>query len=56
MRTQWRIGMAGPIGLDYGVLFRLLDRMNLSPDGYDEIFSDVRAMESAALEAVRADD
>lgn len=56
MRTQWRIGMSGPVGLDYGVLFRILDRLNLSPDDYDEMFADVRVMESAALEAVREDD
>lgn len=56
MRTQWRVGMSGPVGLDYNVLFRVLDRLNLSYDDYDEMFADVRAMESAALCAVRAED
>lgn len=56
MRTQWRVGMSGLIGLDYNVLFRVLDRLALAPEDYDEMFADIRAMESAALEAVRADD
>ena len=56
MRTQWRVGMSGPIGLDYNVLFRMLDRLNLSSSDYEVMFSDVQAMEFSALEAVRAED
>ncbi|WP_229505000.1 DUF1799 domain-containing protein [Massilia mucilaginosa] len=54
MRTQWRIGMAGPTGLDYGVLFRKMDRMGLSPDEYDQLECDIQVMEVAALNCIFA--
>jgi len=47
--TQWRIGMGGPTGLDYNVLFHLLDRMRLTDTEYDQLFDDVRIIESEAL-------
>lgn len=49
IQTQWRTSSTGLIGLDYNVLFRKLDRMNLPPQQYDEIESDIRVMEFAAL-------
>jgi hypothetical protein len=52
MTTQWRVGMGGPTGLDYGVLFRLLDNERLSGDEWDQMFADVCVMEAAALEAM----
>lgn len=52
MQTQWRRDN-GPCGLDYNVLFRKMDRMNLSPDQYDELEGDIRVMEMAALDAIR---
>ncbi len=51
--TQWRIGMGGPTGLDYNVLFRILDNMGCSRDEWDQLFDDIRVMESAALESMR---
>lgn len=51
--TQWRIGMGGPTGLDYNVLFRVLDSKGLPKDDWDQSFDDIRIMESAALEAMR---
>jgi hypothetical protein len=51
--TQWRIGMGGPTGLDYNVLFRVLDSKGLSADDWELSFGDIRIMESAALEAMR---
>jgi len=50
MRTQWRIGMAGATGLDYGVLFHKMDRMGLSAERYEDLEEEIRIMESAALE------
>ena len=51
LSTQWRIsGMGTPTGVDYNVLFALLDRMNLAPDDWDNLFFDIRVLESAALE------
>jgi hypothetical protein len=53
MQTQWSVGMAGPVGLRYEVLFLLMDRMGLSGRDVDWMFSDVRVMELAALEEMR---
>lgn len=50
LRTQWRMGPAGPYGLDYNVLYRRMDRMGLSPVEYDRMEDDVRVMEGAALD------
>jgi len=52
MQTQWRVGMNGYTGLDYGVLFRFLDRMKLSDQEYDWLLDDVRHMEREALAAI----
>ena len=51
--TQWRAGMAGATGLDYNVVLSLIDRLGLGPDEADELFDDVRHLESAALEVMR---
>lgn len=53
---QWRAGMGGPYALDYGPLFVLMERMHLSDDQFDELFTDIRAMEAAAIEAMRSDE
>jgi hypothetical protein len=52
MTTQWRMSMGGPTGLDYNVLFRLLDNERLSGDDWDLMLTDVSVMEAAALEAM----
>lgn len=51
--TQWRVGMSGPTGLDYSVMFRMLDRLGLSADEYDDWESDLRLMEAEALDTMR---
>lgn len=43
------MGSAGPIGLDYNVLFALMHRMNLSEQEFDFLFNDMRVVESTAL-------
>lgn len=50
--TQWRIGFGGPTGLDYGPMFRLMDRMGLDQDEWDDLFEDMRVLEGAALDVV----
>lgn len=50
MVRRWNIGMAGPTGLDFNVLYRMMDRMNLTPDRYDELEIEITVLESAALE------
>ena len=54
LRRQWRIGMAGPTGLDHNVLLRRLDRMNLDPDEYDQLDVDIRLMEEEALSIIHS--
>lgn len=52
MSTQWRVGMAGPIGLDYNVLFRFLDRMHLDERDYDQMLHDISVLEQASLSEI----
>lgn len=52
MQTQWRVGMAGPTGLDYNVLFHKMDRMRLGDEDYESLEEGIRTMEFAALEAM----
>jgi len=49
MGTQWRIGMEGRTGLDYGALYPQLDRLTDTPEQYDDLFSDIRWLERSAL-------
>lgn len=51
--TQWRVGAAGAVGLDYNVLYRKLDRLNLSVAEYDALEDDVRVMEEEALNTMQ---
>ncbi|MFK3741444.1 DUF1799 domain-containing protein [Massilia sp. TN1-12] len=52
LQTQWRVGMSGPSGLDYNVMYRMIDRMKLSNADAEDLEYDVRAMESEALSAM----
>lgn len=51
--TQWREGMNGPTGLDYYMAYRKMDRMHLPPEEYEDMESDLRTMELAALKEMR---
>lgn len=53
MSTQWRTGMAGATGLDYPVLFRLMDEAGLKGTEWRDTFEAVRCMESVALDQMR---
>lgn len=50
--TQWRVGAAGPVGLDYNVVFHELDRAGIAGDDYDDMMAAIRVIESTALEAI----
>lgn len=54
-QTQWNVGMGGRCGLRYEALYPLLDRAAKSPEQWDELFSDVRVMEYAALSQMAED-
>lgn len=53
MRTQWRVGMNGRTGLDYGVLPELWRRLRVRRSHRDDVFHDLTVMEHAALIAMR---
>lgn len=50
LSTQWRVGAAGPVGLDYNVLFYRMDRMHLGEEDHQQLFDDIRVIESEALQ------
>lgn len=54
--TQWRVGMTGVTGLDYGVLFRLMDEEGLVGDAWSSVLADIQVMEAQAMETMRASD
>ncbi len=54
--TQWRVGAGGPTGLDYNVLFTRMARMGLSDEQYEQLFDDIRVIESEALSILNKKD
>lgn len=56
LRTQWRMGAAGAIGLDYNVLYMKMDRMNLTQEQYEQLEYDIRVLEIAALKEINKKD
>lgn len=56
MSTQWRVGMSGQTGLDYNVLPFVMRRIGVAPAQRDDVFDDIRMLEDAALETMRAKD
>ena len=52
LATQWRFGMNGRTGLDYGAVYGLLDRLELSTDKWWATFNDIQRLEVAAMEAM----
>ena len=51
--SQWRAGPGGVFGLDYNVLYRMMDRMNLTPERYDELEDEIMTLEAAAVAEMR---
>lgn len=54
-QTQWRMGPAGPIGLDFSVFHHALDRKGVKGDEYDQFVHDLQVIENAAMLAMRKD-
>lgn len=53
--TQWRVGMGGASGLDYSVVWKMIERMRLSQDEEENLFEDIRYLEGEALKAMRTE-
>jgi hypothetical protein len=50
------MGPSGPVGLDYNVLFYLMDKMGLSKSEHANLFGDIRVVESEALTIINKRD
>jgi hypothetical protein len=50
VQTQWRMGPAGPVGLDYNVLPWAMRLCGVKKTDRADVFEDVRVMERAALD------
>lgn len=55
LSTQWRTDMSGPTGLCYEAVYPLIDRQNLPPDEWEQMFDDVQVMERAARSVMRGE-
>ena len=53
MSTQWRVGMGGPIGLDYAALPTVLRIGSIPRSEWGEIFETIRVLEDVALLTMR---
>lgn len=52
LRTQWRVGMGGPTGLDYTAVLAFMRRLKLSRKEADDLFDDVQVMEYEAMQTM----
>lgn len=53
--TQWRVGMGGASGLDYNVVWRMIDRLRLGAEQEDDLFEDIQHLEREAMKAMRTE-
>lgn len=53
MATQWRVGMGGPVGLDYGVIRDVGEMLGMKRKQITAIFPDLQVMEAEALGVMR---
>jgi hypothetical protein len=49
MGTQWRVGFAGPVGLDYAAIPFVLRMQSVPRADWPAVFADLGVMESEAL-------
>lgn len=53
MSTQWRIGMNGATGLDYGVIPTVLRLASIARPDWPDTFDALRILEDEALKVIR---
>lgn len=49
MSTQWRVGMGGPVGLDYNAIPPVATMLGMKRREITDLFQDLRVMEAEAL-------
>jgi hypothetical protein len=54
LQTQWRVGAAGPTGLDYCAMHDELNDLGVTGQERQWLKEDIRLMEAAALRMMRA--
>ncbi len=54
LQTQWRSGMAGPVGLDYTAIEPVMRLQGIKKRDRREVFESVRLMELEALSVMRS--
>jgi hypothetical protein len=47
--TQWRVGMSGPVSLDYTIFIGALERKGYTGDAFDEALDKLAVIEAQAL-------
>lgn len=52
LATQWRMGFAGPVGLDYAAVPAVMRLTGVPAADRKDVFADLQIMEYAALEAL----
>ncbi|UOP05871.1 DUF1799 domain-containing protein [Alysiella crassa] len=55
MSSQWRMGFGGAVGLDYAVLFKLMDLQGIEKSRKLELLAQIQVCESAALDIFHRD-
>jgi hypothetical protein len=50
--SQWRVGMAGPIGLDFNVIHHALDRKGITGEAFEDTIEDMKIIEATALKMI----
>lgn len=53
LQTQWRVGFAGPVGLDYTAIEPVLRLMVIPKSQRSALFEDLQIMELEALDQMR---
>lgn len=51
--TQWRMGMGGPVALDYGVCYQWCADQGITGADRARLMSDIRYLEAGALQGLR---
>jgi len=54
LRTQWNVGMSGPVSLNYLVAYHKMDRMGLTDEAYAAMEADLQVMETTAILVMRS--
>lgn len=55
IRGQWIMGMNGPTGLNYLVMYHHTDRMALSNEDFDDLHDEMQTLERAAMTEIYAE-